>query len=869
MSVYIKLALRYITSYKKRSIAMILAIALSSFLIVTVGSLSESARKSNAEYFKKTIGVQHVRYNNLNLEQVKKINDNKNVKTVGNSSYYNEGIFQNRISINLLSSDESMLYMDNTELLDGKYPIGVNEIALEKWVLKRLKLPEKLGQVIKISIKDREEEYRLVGIVEDREKSKAGKELEGYVAFIEENLPNKNYIYSFVEFEEDLNIRDEINKLAKEIGIKDKKDMKLNTMLLDSIGQLYSIDWDLVKTSLILMVTGGMVIYSLYSISVLKRIQEYGVMRAIGSTSKDIIYIMLIEILIIYTIGITIGVILSFISVNLFKGSTTQLFTEGNTNLNIIVISTFSIGLSSITSFIAISVAGIRGTLLALRVSPVEAITKSTQDNKLKVKHKEGFIEKVLGIPKKISYKNIMRNKKSFILTISAMSIGCVLFTYQSFEYELWTRDFNYRKTMDKSMSYDFILHLNPSVPIKNGYSKDQIEELKKLEGVKQVYAKQVLYSKFKINKDYVNNPYGLNYIEHLDHRARNLTDIEYRYIFKGDSEDEIIINNNVLGLSDSDLEDLKKRLKGNLNINNMKKEPLAILVMPRAYIDENGNYTREELGDVFNLKLGDKIKISIPKGGYEKSLDNWAMAGQYEKYKQYYTDKEFEIAGIISSDNISYKDLEHSHLSGSPTIIISEDMFKTFSGIDRYRVVSIDIEDDANYEYLNKKIQDMSELFYDTWMSDYTGLGEEAKKAEVQYNILKNSTIIVLIIISGLSIFNNINYNLVSRIREHGIMKAIGLTNNQFRRMIRFEGVTYGGISAIFSCTLSIIIQFGVYIYYAYYKDWLTLGEFFIDPKPYLIVILVNLLIGYIATIKPMRQVNKIEITEAIRIVE
>lgn len=44
---------------------------------------------------------------------------------------------------------------------------------------------------------------------------------------------------------------------------------------------------------------------------------------------------------------------------------------------------------------------------------------------------------------------------------------------------------------------------------------------------------------------------------------------------------------------------------------------------------------------------------------------------------------------------------------------------------------------------------------------------------------------------------------------------------------------------------------------------------RFFIDWKSFLIVILINLTIGYIATIGSRRQVNKIEITEAIRTVE
>src|SRR5699024_5220860 len=119
------------------------------------------------------------------------------------------------------------------------------------------------------------------------------------------------------------------------------------------------------------------------------------------------------------------------------------------------------------------------------------------------------------------------------------------------------------------------------------------------------------------------------------------------------------------------------------------------------------------------------------------------------------------------------------------------------------------------------------------------------------------------------------INYNLISRIREHGIMKAIGLTKKQFRKMIRFEGLMYGTISGIFSCIVALIVEIGMFVYEIYIFPLYLLPiptyvkSFFIDWKPFLIVIIINLVLNYIATIGPRRQVDKIEITEAIRAVE
>lgn len=75
-----KIAWKYIREYKKRSIAMVLSIALSVFLIVTIGSLAESTRVLQVNDAKKDSGLQHVRYDGVNMEQVNKIKEYQNIK---------------------------------------------------------------------------------------------------------------------------------------------------------------------------------------------------------------------------------------------------------------------------------------------------------------------------------------------------------------------------------------------------------------------------------------------------------------------------------------------------------------------------------------------------------------------------------------------------------------------------------------------------------------------------------------------------------------------------------------------------------------------------------------------------------------------
>ncbi|KNF09559.1 ABC-type transport system, involved in lipoprotein release, permease component [Gottschalkia purinilytica] len=373
MSTYIKVGWKYIRKYTESSITMVIIIALSTFLIITIGSLTESSRMTNVNSAKKLVGIQHVRYNRLKIDQVNKIRKNKNVKVLANSSYYKEWNYKDKLSVSIFSADKNILYMDATKISEGRFPTNSNEIAMEMWVLEKLRLPNKLGQTINIPLEEgKEKKFKLVGIINDRSEIKSIGQLQAYIAFNKENLTNnKNHIYSFVQFKKGLDIKDETYKLAKEIGIKNKKNIILNRILLSTIGQLEAINWDLIKTSLILMIIGGMIVYSIYSISALRRIQEYGIMRAIGSTSKQIIYTILSEIGIIYIIGTLLGTIMGIFSIYLFKGITISLFTMGMNKLDTIVISTFAIKLSTIVSLVIGILTGIMVGLLTIKLSPM------------------------------------------------------------------------------------------------------------------------------------------------------------------------------------------------------------------------------------------------------------------------------------------------------------------------------------------------------------------------------------------------------------------------------------------------------------------------------------------------------------------
>ena len=567
-------------------------------------------------------------------------------------------------------------------------------------------------------------------------------------------------------------------KLGKDIGIKDEEQIVLNEMLLSAMGELEAIDWDLVKTSLLLTLVGAMVIYSLYSISVLKRVQEYGMMRAICSTKKQILYVILSEIFIVYAVGALLGILTGVFFTYCLKGSTmTSLFTEAHYRLDIISISGFAIKLALLSALGAILLAGLRGAALANNVSPVEAMQRSTQDKNIKFNGEEIFVEKFMTITEKVSYKNLKRNKNVLIFTVIAMAIGSTFFMFNSFDKELYRKhkEVIVNEIGDQSPWCDSLLNVQMDEPMKKGYTKEQLDEIRNLPQVESVSSKQVLYSKLKLNKKKLNKSSGENYVKFMDEKGfpKFLGD----FSCEGDTKDEVLVRNTVLGLPDRDLVYLSrifKILQGEeIDTSRMKDEPVAVVHIPKT----KGNgvpFDKKAKGKyepVLNLKTGDKIKLATPIEGYAEGIDNIELLAEHEKYSSHYLEKEFTIIGIV--DELPYKDFTAAGMELAPYVYISENMFEELSGIDTHRVVQINLKEntsDQDYEAVKEKVQKLSNLFKGTLLVDSYKWDKEEDKSAVTAGLLQNSIAIILILISGFSIYNNINYNLISRIREHGM---------------------------------------------------------------------------------------------------
>lgn len=309
---YFKAGKSYIKKYKNRSISIGLGIVLGIALIVGVGSLSFSAKEQNIKQTEYEMGSHFVRYNDLNDSQVDDIENMKNDGTGDNSkdnigklgliTYYDSSTPDSDDLMNIASVNRELLELQNTELVKGNFPKKADEVVIEKWVLDNLGVKPEIGQKITIDLygRKKKESFVVSGILRDRVNAKSSGIME---IFLNRDLKKSNEkTDAYVRFEDDKNIVENIYKISEDLSLDDEG-ISVNRMLLDAMGQLEEIDYNLIYSAIAAAIVLAIVVYGVFNISIIQRISEYGVIRAIGGKLSDIVKLLLTELLLIWLVS--------------------------------------------------------------------------------------------------------------------------------------------------------------------------------------------------------------------------------------------------------------------------------------------------------------------------------------------------------------------------------------------------------------------------------------------------------------------------------------------------------------------------------------------------------------------------------------
>lgn len=442
-----------------------------------------------------------------------------------------------------------------------------------------------------------------------------------------------------------------------------------------------------------------------------------------------------------------------------------------------------------------------------------------------------------------IAFKNILRNKKSFYMIILSMSLGSTLFIVSTFYADL-SKEQGEKSAEVSGINTDYKISIIPSKPMNYGISNKGLDELKNLDGVKSVSSIQVLYSRMMLDKSDIAEP---RYFEQKNEAPYN-KEVLNGLLVDDKNGKNVILKNNVYGYDDKLLKESEKfLLDGKIDINKMKNEDIALIKIPHP------------LGpNVVDIGVGDKVKITFREDG--QSGDEYFR--MQDKGGKYIT-KEFTIGGIVDEliDTTEY----HTGTE-SVDLVLSSDRFKQSTGFENYQILNIDKEKGVDHNNLNDKILDITSKTEGSVVANLIQERETIGLLQKNKLIFINAIIIILFVISLFNIINNVSYSLISRTNEFGMIRAIGVDNKEFKKVIRFEGLSYGIVASILSVVMGLI---GQIVLFTALSPQLISPQFTIQWQSYILIILVNIVIGLISTYLPLRRIKGLSIVESISSLE
>lgn len=421
-------------SSKAKSVLICITIMLTTTLLTSVGIICNNWLKTNKaatiEYSGSFEGI----YKRVNKDKLDIIKNNASIdqygiyKAIGTSQYEDS-------NLGLIYADNTIKNMANIKFEDGIMPEKENEIAIESGYLNLLNNGAKIGDKIKLSYESlstgeiKEKEFILSGILQTSDISKAQKSYSAIISksyFVSEEVDeNTKYnVYINIVKPKKLTadeVKESILSIAKNMGIEEY-DVRINTDYINASNPDPQVIAGGIIVALIIILSSMLVIYSIFYVSVINKVHEYGKLRAVGATKRQIRKIILREGFILSCISIPLGIAIGYLigQVVILKALKMDRYGVGGMNIFI------AIGVAVIT-VISVLLSLLKPMKMACNISPVEAMRYDGNDSKQK--KRKGYEEINL---KKITFANLSRNKKRTVITLLSLSLSGILFIVAS-----------------------------------------------------------------------------------------------------------------------------------------------------------------------------------------------------------------------------------------------------------------------------------------------------------------------------------------------------------------------------------------------------------------------------------------------------
>ena len=344
MKSYFSLAWKKIKVQRVTSILILIAVILSTIMTTVVGQSIGTLQVMRINQAKSLNGDRYVTFHQLSNEQVQtlsnddRLTDVNSIINVGYTALKNSGL---TLYVREYCGDALKVYPAICKVKEGRLPENAYEIALPENALHYLEVDGIIGDRITLPLEislmteiDDAYEYSasftLCGILENCYLGYSSGIIEGIVGEGTANslLPNQYLVYS-TDFKTISTERFQtvVNEIADELSVVETN-IQYNSILLKTLGIAYmeneTSDMEnigfpfmimaCITVGILVLLAAGLVIYNILKIEVTKSVREYGILRSIGAEKRQLYNLVLVQLLLLCSIGIPVGVLLGLIS---------------------------------------------------------------------------------------------------------------------------------------------------------------------------------------------------------------------------------------------------------------------------------------------------------------------------------------------------------------------------------------------------------------------------------------------------------------------------------------------------------------------------------------------------------------------------
>ena len=229
---------------------------------------------------------------------------------------------------------------------------------------------------------------------------------------------------------------------------------------------------------------------------------------------------------------------------------------------------------------------------------------------------------------------------------------------------------------------------------------------------------------------------------------------------------------------------------------------------------------------DAAGLAIGDTVKVTFPTGQRELTI-----ASTYEKSSTF--------SGYVT-DNSTFADVGLKPLD-----------FQVY----------VKNSPDADPATVRSSIDTVLAAYPNVQVQDQTQFKDSVRAQVNQLLTLIYGLLFLAIIIAVLGIVNTLALSVIERTREIGLLRAVGMTRRQLRRMVRLESL----VIAVYGAILGVVVGvgFGVALQHAAASTGIDVLDV---PWVNLVVfVLLAAIVGVLAALWPARRAAKLDVLKAV----